>query len=288
MTDYTGKARGFWVNGDKLVDSLVGYDFLIAKYGSQFHNNVQKAYDANIPCILFYENNPLQFIQAGLDKSKWLDSANEDLQNIIAAVGARAIHGVMIDCSMHIEDNGNLLAVNWLTQTGQHLLDRVWANLKYPKSLVRGTYLYMGYKVPLAYTEIDRETINMFILANANISTTYKATSFNGVYPTSDPTLPYNDSSKCPWYFWLYKVMTNGYDVLYRQNKTQLYEDLGFVASTVVVEDPIVEDPEEEDPITPPVTSNMLEAINAAIVELAGIRKALEERNNWEIKREIS
>ena len=54
---WESKAKGLFTK--KLISSsdLSGKDFLIARYDDSFHTNVQTAYDNNIPCFLFYENN---------------------------------------------------------------------------------------------------------------------------------------------------------------------------------------------------------------------------------------
>lgn len=233
---WEAKARGLFTK--KLISQadLVNRDFLIAKHGDSFHQNVQTAYDLGKPCLLFYENNPELLVPYGLDESKWPDDQNEDLQAIIndVMVGGvngtkRAIHGVMIDCSKTITSDGKTLTVQWLTQTGQNLINKVWKYLRLP------VYLYMNMSPVYTYKSRlnDIETLYGFIAANQGISTVDWATITPQGFPIDSerPVLPYDDGQ--PWQFWFFHVDNNvNIDVLHYFDKATLYKTLNYSAST--------------------------------------------------------
>lgn len=274
------KAKGLWVDGDKLAGSLVGYDFLIAKHGAQFHNNVQKAYDAKIPCLLFYENDPTKIVLWGMNENNWANDPN--IIDVINDIGSRAIHGVIVDCSKNKEANGNTLAVQWITRPAQNLISKVYKAKKKPM------FVYMGYRVPEAYSDADKEYIVSFIKANEGSSTFYSSTSVVDGYPTDKPKLAYDDSGSAPCWFWLFRAVSGGIEVVYRYDKAQLYSDLSFTSGAVTpppVDPPPVDPDPDEDPDVPPSTnydfSSLVVALNAIKNELALIKEEHKEFIAW-------
>ena len=248
MTDWSTKAKLLYT--DKPVVSLAGYDGGIFKHGASFHDNVQKAHDAGKPCMLFMQSNPDLLFDATLNPAVWQTS--QDFENLISDIfigGAegtkRKIHGVILDISKTMH-NGNKIPVQWVTGYGGWLLDMIWDATKLP------VYIYCHNDVAKAYKDTDLIDLQTFLISRANVSTiSLVAVDENGM-PGNNvyPALPYNDSGRCPWYFWLYKVVAQGIDVLYWQNKDVLYNDLNFKSGTVTPPPPI-EDP--EDPTNPPV-----------------------------------
>jgi len=231
---WESKSRGLFTKKVITQADLNGRDYLIAKHGDSFHQNVQTAYDAGKPCLLFYENNPELLVDLGLDVNRWPDDKNQDLQAIINDVmvggvngSKRAIHGVMIDCSKTITSTGKTLTVQWLTQTGQNLINKVWKYLKLP------VYLYMNMTPVHTYKNNlnDIETLYSFISANQGISTVDWATISPAGFPIASerPILPYDDGQH--WMFWFYHVDSAvNIDVLHYFDKTTLYQSLNYSA----------------------------------------------------------
>ncbi len=232
---WEAKSRGLFTKKVITKADLTGRDYLIAKHGDSFHQNVQTAYDVGKPCFLFYENNPELLIDLGLDVNRWPDDQNQDLQAIINDVmvggvngSKRAIHGVMIDCSKTITSTGKTLTSQWLTQTGQNLINKVWKYLKLP------VYLYMNMNPVNTYKNNlnDIETLYSFISANQGISTVDWATISPAGYPIDSerPVLPYDDGQH--WLFWFYHVDSSvNIDVLHYFDKTTLYQTLNYSVS---------------------------------------------------------
>jgi hypothetical protein len=233
---WEAKAKGLYTNNLITKADLSGKDYLIAKHGTSFHTNVQTAYDVGIPCILFYENNPELLVDNGLNVNNWPDNQNEDLQNVIndVMVGGvngvkRAIHGIMIDCSKTISSTGKTFTVQWLTQTGQNLINKAWKYLKLP------VYLYMNMSPVYTYKNSlnDIETLYSYIAANQGISTVDWATITSTGYPidSEKPVLPYDDGQ--PWIFWFYHVNSAvNIDVLHYHDKATLYSSLNYSPSS--------------------------------------------------------
>jgi hypothetical protein len=236
------RSKGLFAKKLVTASQLVGRDYLIAKHGDSFHANVQTAFDAGVPCLLFYENDPEKLIDCGLNEKNWPDDKNADLQAIIkdVMVGGvqgtrRAIHGIMIDCSKVVQSNGKILTAQWIAQSGNHLMNRVWSLLKIP------VYLYMNMNPINQYKDdaVSTETLRQFIGRWGGVSTVDWAQVGADGYPVADerPLLPYDDGQ--PWKFWFYHVDSNpstgsgtNIDVLYQWDKVRLYgkDELGYQA----------------------------------------------------------
>jgi hypothetical protein len=225
---YENNALGLWVNGDTLVtaEQLSGRNFLIAKYGTYFHKNVQAAYDVKIPCLLFYEGNPELLFESGYNNAEWDDAINVDLQNILEAIGSRVVHGVVIDCKVK-DSLEKLIEANWVAGYTKRLLTRSNEILGIP------SFHYMAPGVPGMYSGNDKEIINQFIIGCKTISTWSATTSIDG-FPAdgTKPALPYDDSTLCPWAFWLFAANSGKFDVLYNGDVAALYAKLKYITAT--------------------------------------------------------
>lgn len=233
---WEAKARGLYTKNLISKSALSGKDFLIAKHGDTFHQNVQTAYDVGIPCMLFYENNPELLGDYNLGEQYWPDDKNIDLQNVINDVmvgglnGAkRAVHAIMIDCSKTVSSTGKTFTAQWLTQTGQNLINKVWKYLRLP------VYLYMNMSPVYTYKNNlnDIETLYSFIARNDGVSTVDWATITSAGYPidSEKPVLPYDDGQH--WQFWFYHVDSSvNIDILHYFDKTALYSEWNYSPST--------------------------------------------------------
>jgi len=249
--DWTKKARGLWVDGVLVTkEQLSDMDYLIAKGDEFFHRNVQTAYDAGIPCILFYENRPEIWIDAGLNELKWPDSANICLKEIKALVGSRAIHGVMIDMSRTRAENGTALMASWIIRTGQHLINRVWETMRKP------LFMYMN-RNPLTVPGISSEDVELIrgFLEKNDTSTVRLTSCDNNLLPLAErPLLPYDGGQS--WSFWQYASKTTG--ILFSISSMTvdaLHELLGFEVTSPIDPDP--------DPGTPDLDAATIARIAA-------------------------
>jgi hypothetical protein len=258
MGIYDTRARGLWVDGGDEVTptDLVGQDYLIAKVGTKFHANVQKAYDAGIPLIMFYQFRPEIWEGSTLSEASWPADQNvcltECRQWIMSGVAKRAIHGIIVDCS---EPNPrNKTDVGWLTRPSKLFLSQLWNEFKLP------TYLYMNQN-PLGYytTQTGKDTLYGFVASQDGMSTsTFVATNAGGLpLDTTKPLMSYNNTKV---WFWLYKILGSRIATLYMQGtKTALYSDLNFVGGS--------NPPPVVDPTVPPVVipGTDLTAVNAKL-----------------------
>lgn len=245
MTDWKLKARGLWIEGDTLITDkqLVGMNFLIAKYGDQFHDNVQVAYNNKLPCIMFYENRPDTLVNAGLDPTHWPDSGNPCLIEVKEAVGKRIIQGIIIDCSITQAADLTTLTVPWIVKTGMHLIDRL--RIIYPAKPI---YMYMNsnpFSLP-GLTENDKTMLGKFV-EDYGVSTATIVTCDANMIPvsTTKPTLPW-DNGKTKWNFWLYAVKVAR--VMYALSAvtvTELYANLKFTGGS----DPIPPTEDDDDSV---------------------------------------
>lgn len=246
MGTYSTRAKGLWVdaNDEVTVADLAAYDFLIAKVGPKFHANVQHAYDAKKPLIMFYVFRPEIWAGTSLAYSKWPADQNvclnECRQWIMSGSSQRAIHGIMVDGS----EFANKQDVFWLTMPLRNFMEVLWNEFKLPN------YLFMN-RVPITTfsgSQAGKEAL--YGLANdmdGISTTTWASVDVNNIpLDSAKPVMDYNNSKT---WFWLYKIMGNRILCNYLMgNKAQLYSDLSY---TAVITDPIVP---PVDPGTPPVT----------------------------------
>ncbi len=259
MSVWSDKARLLYVDGEQLttVDELSQYDGLIAKIGSKFTANVQVAYDASKPIILFVENkifkNP--HVDFGINENVWLDENHEiliidpeiGLDRYIYTNGIkRKIHGIMLDCSgTYTSDTKEPLTSTWIVKRAKWMLNMIYKRYKLP------VYMYMNSDPVNMFTGVKREEIYSLII-EFGVSTVSKALLLENGYPSDSdrPKLPYDDTSKVRWYFWLYNF-TNGWKFLYNGTKEYLYDELGY-ESVMPDDDPTIP-PDEETPEIIPV-----------------------------------
>lgn len=259
MSIYDTRAKGLWVDGTDEVTpaDLVGYDYLIAKVGTKFHTNVQRAFDAKIPLIMFYQFRPEIWLGSVMSETAWPADQNicltECRQWIMSGASKRAIHGIMVDCSEPMPQNKT--DVGWLTRPSKLFISQLWNEFKLP------TYLYMNQN-PLGYytTQNGKDTLYGFVASQDGMSTpTFVATNATGLpLDNTKPLMSYNNTKV---WFWLYKLMGSRIASIYMQGtKTALYNDLNFVSGTPVVP--------PTDPTVPPVVipgGTDLTAINAKL-----------------------
>jgi hypothetical protein len=269
MTDWSTKAKILY--SEKLVTSLDGYAGGLFKRGDSFHPNVQMAYDQKKACGLFLQSNPNLLFDATLNPDHWITS--QDYEDVISDVfvggrwgSKRAIQYIVVDISKTIF-NGKKIPVQWVTGYAGWLLDMIWDATKLP------VYIYARPELGSAYTGADLIDLQTFLINRANISTISKAVIGENGLPSNltYPALAFNDAAKCPWYFWLFNILTNGnVEALYWQDQTVFYNDIGFKSGTVVI-------PPADDPVLPPsgndpaVTTDA--ETKAAILEIRDILK---------------
>ena len=245
--DWSKKSKGVYYYGKDVLaaENLKMFDFLICKYVEEtVHQNIQAAYDAGIPFILFYENNPDDLFDCGLDTSKWPDDRNQSLKDILKAVQINginlAVSAVMIGGQRTKSANGTTVDEDWLAKSTQHLFDRTWDLTKIPN------YLYMDKNPFFVYG--NSEAIIKLINDRSPISFPSYPMCENG-YPTvSKPALPYDNGKG--WAFWLFKpVAGNSISTLYNGTKEQLYSALNFTPKVETGEE-VTEDTTEETDVT--------------------------------------
>ena len=254
---YNTRARGIWVDGDDAITSteLAPYDFLIAKVGDKFHANVQAAFNAKIPLIMWYEFRPEIWLGSSLNEASWPADRNvcltECRQWIMSGAVKRAIHGIIVDCSEPMPQNKT--DAGWLTRPAKLFLSQLWSEFKIPD------YLYLN-RNPLTYypTQNGKDTLYGFVKSQDGMSTvTYVPVDMAGIpVETAKPIMDYNNTKT---WFWLYRLLGKRNLALYLPGtKADLYSALGFAAGTVTPPvDPTV------PPVVIPVTD--LTAVNAKL-----------------------
>jgi hypothetical protein len=261
MSIYSTRARGIWVDGGDEIQpaELVGYDYLIAKVGTKFHNNVQHAYEANIPLIMFYQFRPEIWEGSTLNYSSWPADQNLCISEcrswIMSGGSKRAIHGLMLDCS---EPNPrNKTDVFWLTMPSKKFIDDLWAEFKMPN------YLYFNRNPLVLYggTQTGKDTLYGFVASQDGMSTPtwVNVTAENIPADGTKPLMDYNNSKT---WFWLYKVAGARLLSVYLQGtKSGLYNELGFVPNEVAPPvDPVIPPVDPSDPpVAPPVSGDFTE-----------------------------
>ena len=244
---YESNAKGLFVPGSRVVTSaeLVGKDFAILESGAALHPNIQTVYDAKIPAIYFKGLDPYKMSQnVGLDPDHWdlVSGFSADLDQVMKDLfsgewdmdGMRTVHGIMFDVSVY--DASKRPSSAWVVGYANWMFSAIWDKTReYGKALSQ--YLYASYdwlegKNPV-YTGKDKETVQtLFYVTQKNISTTFKcAVDANGLPAVTKPKLVYDDSSACPWCFWLYQVKNGMLEVVYNGAKAKLYGELGFATS---------------------------------------------------------
>lgn len=225
---YNTRARGIWVDGDDEITAteLASYDFLIAKVGSKFHGNVQSAYDAKIPLIMFYQFRPEIWLGSTLNEASWPADQNVCLTEcrswIMSGGTKRAIHGLMIDCSDPMPQNQTDAV--WLTKPAKKFFDDLWNEFRMQSFL----YLNRNPITLLGKTQTGKDTLYGFVASQDGISTTtFVPVDMAGLpVESSKPIMDYNNTKT---WFWLYRLSGKRILSLYMQGpKAALYSELGF------------------------------------------------------------
>jgi len=281
---YSDCAKGLFVDPTSktiTASELSGYDFLIAKavVGEDklagFTDAVQAAYDAGVPCVLFFENNN-ELYSSGLGYNEdRFPTVDVDKQiaairgQIYAGTAKRAVHAVMMDNSKTalVWEPGKSQTDVWIGKFGQWMLSMIWKAFKLPN------YLYMNKNAVTAWP--DSQQIVSLIEANG-LSAPSWATTENGIPADGQkPSLSYWRSTEPAWHFWFYayNLVDGALSVLYNGSKETLYQELNFTTST----DPEI--PDEPDEPETPVTVD-LTAVVTAIGELKAIAQAVLDKLN--------
>lgn len=226
MGQYASRAKGIWVEGNDevTVAELANYDFLVAKVGAKFHNNVQHAYDAGKPLIMWYQFRTDIWEGTPLNPSAWPADKNICIQEcrswIMSGMSKRAIHGIVIDAS----EPANRTDVFWMTMPTKKFMEDMWTEFKLP------LYLYLN-RNPLNYfpTSTGKESLYNLVKDMDGSSTITVVNTGTDSLPL-DGTKPIMDYNQTKVWFWLYKVVGSRLLTLYLQgDKAQLYSDLDFV-----------------------------------------------------------
>jgi hypothetical protein len=256
MGTYDTRAKGIWVDGNDEITAaeLADYDFLIAKVGDKFHANVQNAYDADIPLIMFYQFRPEIWLGSVLSETAWPADQNlcltECRQWIMSGGTKRAIHGVMIDCSEPMPQNQTDAV--WLTRPAKKFIGDLYAEFRLPN------YLYLN-RNPInlfGKTQTGKDTLFGFVASQDGMSTnTFVSVTSAGLpIDTAKPMTDYNNTKT---WFWLYRIFGKRILSLYLQGTKQaLYADLGFVSNSSNPEIPV-------PPVVPGTTN--LTVVNAKL-----------------------
>jgi len=254
MTDWKTKARGVHLRANEQAGSLAEYDFVVADVGDKFTDNVQAAYDAHKPIMLFAPSMLSRaVVDMGPDVVDWKPNAQpiiKELDRYILSNGVkRVIHGIIIDASVTDNGEGKALSSWWIATYTDWLLNEIFKRYAIP------VYLYQN-KDPMRIANTDGVQLLISLMDEWGICTVSPAPVTDG-YPvdTAKPVLPPNvDDGMVQWWLWLYKVATNEpWLWLYNGTKDALYKDLNFTDT----DDTTTDDPGNEDDTTTEGTTDL-------------------------------
>ena len=281
---WASKAKGLFTKQLVTAAQLAGNDFLLAKYGKDFHTNVQTAHVAGVACMLFYEADPEPYLDWNLDdRDNWDEWKCDDFVNIINAIMVggingvpRRVDGVMMDASKVDLPGGKKITAQWIVGYCEWLMNKVYDALKLP------IYLYMNRNPINAWKHdtVSIETLYSFIARWEGVSTFdfWVGVGENGVpADNAKPLLPYDDGQ--PWLFWFYHVDDDGnIDVLHQYDAATLYGVLGFTPA--VSGEPYDSGNSGGDGGSEPVVSGKTnELLTAILAELKETNKLLGSSN---------
>lgn len=240
--DFQKNARGIYTDDSNPpdLDLLLLCDFMVAKLGTSFHDNVQRAYDLDMPCILFAEHHVTRaHIDMTFERLDWNNAIEQEplIKQLDAAIYSngvrRAIHGIMLDCSyVKVEGEDEILTYNWFVQRSRWMLDTIWSRYRLP------IYLYQN-KTPIkTFTSADGHQSLIKLLFDYGVSTVDLIITDE---PERLPDLPYNDAGY-GWWFWLYKTVP--FTMMYVGTAAELYDQLNYTIS-----DPPEYPPDDEIPL---------------------------------------
>lgn len=271
--DWTKNAKGIYLDdGQAVADfgKLANQDFLIARTGEKFTANVQAAYDACVPCIMFVGSEITRWIiDHGVEMDGWPKIENtpvgkEVQRYLYAGTARRAVHGIMIDASAVSDDEKGKLTATWITRWQKYVIDQIYRLHRLP------VYLYMNKSPIKAHKDTDGEQAIIQMLREYGVSTVNFVSTING-YPSGElqPDLPYNGGRDWTWHFWLYSSSPMSF--LYNGSAEALYDELGY--TPVGGEAPPEPQPEEE----PREYEQRIAALEAEIAALWGEIRAVKE-----------
>jgi len=241
---WTNNARGVYIRAEDIeLPNLSNYDFVFADPSIHFTDDVQAAYEAKKPILLFFQNDPELYRDMNL--GSWPEPDDDPQIKVIDSMlrmqsGAmRKVHGIVLNCSkVRMSDGDNLTDV-WIAEHGKHMVEIIWKRYHLP------VWMYMDGN-PLRAWPNSQSIINW--IEGIGVSVVSIVQEKDG-YPAdgTKPTLPYHGSKG--WGFWLYSV-DNDWKWLYNGDVKTLYEMLAFEAEEQ--EEP--EEPEEpgEEPTEEP------------------------------------
>lgn len=271
MTDWKTYARGIHLKPNDAAQNLIDYDYVVAEIGEQFTNNIQAAYNAHKPIILFAPSGLCKaVVDQGPDIVDW-KIGNQPviplLDKYVYSNGVkRAIHGIMLDCSATVDADGHKLNTWWVTKYSDWLLKKVYERYKLP------VYLCMN-STPAKEATVDGKQMIINLLREWGVCSVSPSYTVNG-YPVAlaKPTLPVDDPG-IKWYTWLYHTGGKPWLWLYNGNADALYTALNFTAPSDVV---IIDTPEQEQDI-----ADLWAAVGALTVEVDGLRAKVTKLEGW-------
>ena len=278
-TMWSDNALGLFSQSYVYPAALADYDFLIAEIGESFTANVQSAYDAKIPCILFAPNKVLKWhVDFGLNNPNWPTAEQEPLikdldRYIMMGDVKREIHGIMLDCEYVTDEFKSPLTVNWWYERAKWMLDMIWNRYRLP------IYLYMN-KDPVTEYNVQPDIELVYKLcADYGVSVVdFVAEGFPS--NSRQPWRPYVGPDY-PWYFWLYAWTPGRF--IYNGTVEELYAALEYEAYPPY-EPP---DPEpDDDPLLERVEDLELisNQMSDDIEELKLLEQRIQALENWKNK----
>ena len=240
---WTDNALGLFTQDLVSPLDLDGYDFLIAEINDTFTDNVQSAYDAEKPCILFANHHiTTDDVNYGMNPDLWNQHIEshpliKDLDKYIYSGDVkRVIHGVMINCQYVTDENKEPLTVTWWTERNRWLLNTIYARYELP------IYMYLN-KDPVIEYKDEIESVYK-LCKDFGVSVVDFVHIFDeNEYPVAakQPWGPY-EGPEYPWYFWLYTYEPT-LRLLYNGTPEELYTALNYEAYPHLPPDP---EPEPE------------------------------------------
>jgi len=259
---WSKSAVGLYTYDTLTQDDIEGYDFIISETGDCFTDNVQTAYDAEIPCILFESHVILKWhVDFGINKDNWPTPDQEQLIRLLDTyimMGdvKRAVHGIMLNCQYVTDEQGNPLTVTWWVERCRHMLNMIYARYQLP------IYLYMN-KDPINTYNTGEAKESVFKLCkDFGVSVVDFASALTvDEFPldTDNPWQPFVGADY-PWYFWLFD--NSPLRFLYNGTQEQLYAALDYEAYPPFPPDP------EPDPDDEPLLER-IEDLEQIVIELS-------------------
>lgn len=229
-------------NGVLTVAALTGKDFLVAKAESPIRFTqdwINLAYAAKVPFIMFYEWDMSSYMEIGqnADGSRiWpAPDVDENIHLLDEYIGFtlgkpifRTIHGIMLSFE------STKFTPYWIKEIAERAMKIVWDRYKIP------LYFYINENSFKMADANGKQMINNLTGKQEGVSVPFFSTT------ALSPLISF-DYQK--WFFWLYKVNTNGtLGVKYSADKAALYAELAYAPQTTPPP-VVITPPEEEVPV---------------------------------------